>query len=119
AAAQHGIKVMLDGQGADEYLAGYLTSFERFIGGYLRKLKIIQALTHLRCYATRRNIGRREMALKALFSARKGERDLYMNEFVHDRLSLGFDHDLQFQLKRFSGSPLKQHLYHLLFTTFT
>ena len=42
-----------------------------------------------------------------------------MNDFVYDRLSLGFDHDLQFQLKRFSGSPLKQHLYHLLFTTFT
>ena len=119
AAAQHGIKVMLDGQGADEYLAGYLTSFERLIGGYLRRLNIVEALNSLRSYATRRNIGRREMARKALLSAVKGERELYMDQFLRDRLAVGFDNDLEFQLKRFSGSPLKQHLYHLLFTTFT
>jgi asparagine synthase (glutamine-hydrolysing) len=119
AAAQHGIKVMLDGQGADEYLAGYLSCFERFIGGYLRKLNIVQALKSLRGYAARRNIGRREMALKALLSAVKGEREVCMDEFLSDRLSVGFDNDLEFQLKPFSGSRLKQHLYHLMFTTFT
>jgi asparagine synthase (glutamine-hydrolysing) len=119
AAAQHGIKVMLDGQGADEYLAGYLTSFERLIGGYLRKLNIVQALKSLRDYAAKRNIGRRGMALKGLLSAVKGERGLYMDQFLNDRSAVGFDNGLEFQLKRFSGSPLKQHLYHLLFTTFT
>jgi asparagine synthase (glutamine-hydrolysing) len=119
AAAQHRIKVVLDGQGADEYLAGYLTSFERLIGGYLRKLKIGQALKSLRGYAAKRNIGRRDMALKALFSAVKAERELYMDQFCCDRLAVGFDNDLEFQLKRFGGSRLKQHLYHLMFTTFT
>jgi asparagine synthase (glutamine-hydrolysing) len=119
AAAQHGIKVMLDGQGADEYLAGYLSCFERLIGGYLRKLNIVQALKNLRGYAARRNIGRREMALKALLSAVKGEREVCMDEFLSDRLSVGFDNDLAFQLKPFSGSRLKEHLYHLMFTTFT
>ena len=119
AAAQHRIKVMLDGQGADEYLAGYLTSFERLIGGYLRKLNIVQALKALRGYAGRRNIGRLDMARKGLACAVKGERDLYIDEFLYDRLAVGFDADLQFELKRFGGSPLKQHLYHLLFTTFT
>lgn len=119
AAAQHGIKVMLDGQGADEYLAGYLSCFERLIGGYLRKLSIVQALKALRGYAARRNIGRREMALKGLLSAVKGERELWMDGFLSDRLSIGFDNDLEFQLKPFGGSRLKQHLYHLMFTTFT
>jgi asparagine synthase (glutamine-hydrolysing) len=119
AAAQHGIKVMLDGQGADEYLAGYLSCFERLIGGYLRKLDVVQALKALRGYAARRNIGRREMARKGLLSAVKGERELCMDEFLSDRLSVGFDNDLEFQLKRFGGSRLKQHLYHLMFTTFT
>jgi asparagine synthase (glutamine-hydrolysing) len=119
AAAQHGIKVMLDGQGADEYLAGYLSCFERLIGGYVRKLNIVQALKALRGYAARRNIGRREMALKGLLSAVKGERELWMDGFLSDRLSVGFDNDLEFQLKPFGGSRLKQHLYHLMFTTFT
>src|SRR4030095_7368383 len=119
AAAQHGIKVMLDGQGADEYLAGYLSCFKRLIGGYLRKLNIVQALKALRGYAARRNIGRREMALEGLLSTIKGERELYMDGFLNDRLSVGFDDDLEFHLRRFSGSPLKQHLYHLMFTTFT
>ena len=119
AAAQYKIKVMLDGQGADEYLAGYLTSFERLIGGYLRKLRVGQALKALRSYATRRNIGRRDMAWKGLAAAVKGERDLYVDEFVTDRSAVGFEADLKFDLKRFDGSPLKQHLYHLLFTTFT
>ena len=65
------------------------------------------------------NARAQEMALKALLSAVKGERELYMDQFLRDRLAVGFDNDLEFQLKRFSGSPLKQHLYHLLFTTFT
>lgn len=119
AAAQHRIKVMLDGQGADEYLAGYLTSFERLIGGYLRNLNILKALKTLRCYAARRNIGRRDMARRGLASSVKRERDLYIDEFLYDRLAVGFDNDLEFELKRFGGSRLKQHLYHLLFTTFT
>ena len=119
AAAQHRIKVMLDGQGADEYLAGYLTSFERLIGGYLRRLNIVQALKALHGYAAKRNIGRREMARKGLAAALTGERDLYIDQFLWDRLAVGFNADLHFELKRFGGSPLKQHLYHLLFTTFT
>src|SRR5215472_8046321 len=88
AAAQHRIKVMLDGQGADEYLAGYLTSFERLIGGYLRRLKVVQALQALHDYAARRNIGRREMARQGLASALKGERDLYIDQFLWDRLAV-------------------------------
>jgi len=119
AAAQHRIKVVLDGQGADEYLAGYLSSFERFIGGYLRKLNVVQALKALRDYAARRSTGRRYMARKGLASALKRERDLYVDEFRSDRLAVGFDNYVEFDLKRFGGSPLKQHLYHLLFTTFT
>ncbi len=119
AAAEHRIKVMLDGQGADEYLAGYSTSFERLMGEYLRNLNIVKVLKTLRCYATRQNIGRRDMARRGLACAVKGERDLYVDEFFYDRLAVGFDNDLEFELKRFSGSRLKQHLYHLLFTTFT
>ncbi len=119
AAAQQGIKVMLDGQGADEYLAGYSTSFERLMGHYLRQLNVVKVLKTLRSYAVQQNIGRRDMARRGLASALRQERDLYVGEFSYDRLALGFDSHLEFELKRFAGSRLKEHLYHLLFTTFT
>src|ERR1051325_7253645 len=90
-AAEQGVKVMLDGQGADEYLAGYLTSFERLIGGYLRNLKVFRALKSLREYAITRNIGRGGMAVKELSSAIKSERKLYLDQFYFDRVALGFD----------------------------
>ncbi|MBK9425117.1 MAG: hypothetical protein IPN54_13460 [Bacteroidetes bacterium] len=35
--SESGIKVVLDGQGSDEYLAGYMHSFYRLIGGMLQK----------------------------------------------------------------------------------
>ena len=116
-AAQNGIKVMLDGQGSDEYLAGYSASFDRVIGGYIRKLRILSALEALRCHATRRGIGRREMGLLSLVSAVRGERQLYAAEYVDRCSSLGFCNGLEFDLRSFSGSPLKQYLYRILFTT--
>jgi asparagine synthase (glutamine-hydrolysing) len=115
-AAQNGMKVMLDGQGSDEYLAGYLPSFDRLIGGYLRKLRVVSALEALRCYASRRGLGRREMARMGLLSALRGERQLYAAEYVDRCSSLGFDGRLEFNLRKFRGSRLKQYLYHILFT---
>src|SRR5262249_26361580 len=90
-AAQNGIKVMLDGQGSDEYLAGYLPSFNRLIGGYLRRLRIISALEALRSYATPRGLGRlpapvspetRELARMSLLSAVREEQQLYIAELL-------------------------------------
>jgi len=116
-AAQNGIKVILDGQGSDEYLAGYRSGFDRLIGGYLRKLRIIRALEELRCYARRRGLERREMAQMSLFSAFRGERQLYAAEYFDRLSSLGFDGRLEFDLRHFSGSPLKKYLYRILFAT--
>lgn len=116
-AAQNGMKVMLDGQGSDEYLAGYLPSFDRLIGGYLRKLRVVSALEALRCYASRRGLGRRGMAQMSLLSALRGERQLYAAEYLDRGSSLGFDGRFEFDLRKFRGSRLKNYLYHILFTT--
>ncbi len=116
-AAQNGMKVMLDGQGSDEYLAGYLPSFDRLIGGYLRKLRVVSALEALRCYASRRGVGRREMAQMSLLSALRGERQLYAAEYLDRGSSLGFDGRFELNLRKFRGSRLKNYLYHILFTT--
>jgi asparagine synthase (glutamine-hydrolysing) len=116
-AAQNGIKVMLDGQGSDEYLAGYLPSFDRLIGGYLRRLRIISALEALRSYATPRGLGRRYMARMSLLSAVREERQLYSAELLGRRSSVGFDGSFEFDLRHFGGSRLKRYLYHILFST--
>jgi asparagine synthase (glutamine-hydrolysing) len=110
---------MLDSQGADEYLAGYLSCFERLIGGYLRKLNIVQALKSLRGYAAKAEYRPARDGSEGLAFRRQRRRGLYMDQFLNDRSAVGFDNDLEFQLKPFGGSRLKQHLYHLMFTTFT
>lgn len=51
-ASQHGIKVMLDGQGADEHLAGYHTYFAMRQASLMKQLRFIRLLCDLR--ATRR-----------------------------------------------------------------
>ena len=116
-AAQNGIIVMLDGQGSDEYLAGYLPSFNRLIGGYLRRLRIIRALEALRSYATPRRLGRRGLARMSLLSALREERQLYIAELLGRRSSVGFESRFEFDLRHVGGSRLKRYLYHTLFST--
>jgi asparagine synthase (glutamine-hydrolysing) len=54
-AASHGVKVMLDGQGADEQLAGYLSFRSVWIADLLRRGRALSALHELR--ASMRNPG--------------------------------------------------------------
>jgi asparagine synthase (glutamine-hydrolysing) len=46
-AAQHGVKVMLDGQGADEQLAGYRSFYSARLSGLLRHLRLAQLLREI------------------------------------------------------------------------
>jgi asparagine synthase (glutamine-hydrolysing) len=43
-AARHGVKVMLDGQGADEQVAGYLHFYSARFSGLLRQLRFVQLI---------------------------------------------------------------------------
>jgi asparagine synthase (glutamine-hydrolysing) len=43
-AARHGVKVMLDGQGADEQLAGYHSFYSARFSGLLRQLRLVQLI---------------------------------------------------------------------------
>jgi asparagine synthase (glutamine-hydrolysing) len=117
-AAQTGLKVMLDGQGADGHLAGSSSSFDRLIGGYLRNLRIIKAFTALQAHAYALSAGRRELAYRSLRSAVRGEGRLYAAAYLDRCATLGFDGDLAFESRKFGGSRLKQHSYHLLFDDF-
>jgi asparagine synthase (glutamine-hydrolysing) len=51
-AHEHGIKVMLDGQGADEMLAGYRTYLPMRLASLMRRLRLIKANQFMRAAAT-------------------------------------------------------------------
>lgn len=50
AAANKGLTVMLDGQGADEQLAGYTGFYSVIFADYLKKLKWISFIKEISCY---------------------------------------------------------------------
>jgi asparagine synthase (glutamine-hydrolysing) len=116
AAAQHRMKVMLDGQGSDEYLAGYEPSFNRLIAGYLKKIRFLRAREALD-WQSIRQVGRRGMVQASLRAALHGERKLYGKQSDAQCSVLGMESEPEFDLMKVPGSPLKQYLYHLLFTT--
>ncbi len=115
AAAQHRMKVMLDGQGADEYLAGYTPSFAYFVAGQLRRLHFLGAWRALHWPSCRR-LGRRRIAENGLRSALWGARQI---QAMHSGLrasTFGFKHSPEFAPKPVRGTILQQYLYHALFT---
>jgi asparagine synthase (glutamine-hydrolysing) len=115
-AAQSGLKVMLDGMGADSYLAGSSLCFERLIGGYLRKMRIVRAFEALYHCAPPRSDGRRDLFRRSMRTVLRGERELVVGGSLHERSSLGFDGDLAFEPREARGSRLKRYLYYLIFS---
>jgi len=120
--ADNKIKVVLDGQGADEYLAGYMHSFYRPIGEYFWRLRLMKAGTLLRNHCILREFGFRkktDIFLKSVLAGLRSEQWLYGFEYRNyfpfvansDRSNVPFD------LKKRSGSKLNNFLYNLTFTT--
>ncbi len=64
-AREHGIKVTLDGQGADEYLGGYPTYVAARLASLIRRGQFVQALRFLQHLGKDREFGRRGMLLRA------------------------------------------------------
>ncbi|MFM9051512.1 MAG: asparagine synthase (glutamine-hydrolyzing) [Bacteroidota bacterium] len=119
-AAKQGIKVLLDGQGSDEYLGGYLHSFYRLIGGKLGALKWSSALSELRAHAKMQVMSGRkrlDVLLKSALTATRDEQDLYEMEYRKYLPFMGSDDTINFRLASHDGSRLNVFLYHLLTTT--
>jgi asparagine synthase (glutamine-hydrolysing) len=118
----NGIKVVLDGQGSDEYLAGYMHSFYRLIGGMLGSAKLAGALTETMRINQRLGNGPvKSMAHlgKSLLAAMRTEQQLYALEYErYYPFMTGISADpVPFVLEDKAGSRMDQFLYHLLFTT--
>ena len=76
-AKEHGVTVLLDGQGADELLGGYSNYFHLRYGDMLRGCNFLALYRELRAYASLRE-GSRAMTAKGIAAA-------ILPPFLHDR----------------------------------
>jgi asparagine synthase (glutamine-hydrolysing) len=85
AAHKNNIKVMLDGQGADEFIAGYTNLFYKQFSDLLRKLQFLRLLKEVRAYAGKHNKSFFKTLLStfyiALFSKKNNSEQFIGKEF--------------------------------------
>ena len=119
-AKKNSIKVLLDGQGSDEYLAGYMHSFYRLIGGLFKKLQWKSLLNEFSIHSQMQgfSVGKRaDVLAKSVLAGIKTEDSLYKLEYKNYYPFLSNDKSINFSLDNKEGSRLNQFLYHLTFTT--
>ena len=115
-AATKGIKVLLDGQGSDESLGGYMHSFYRLIGGMIKQGQIIEARNEISAHAQMQDFSgskKTDLWLKSVLSAFSSEQKLYELEYKNYLPYLSNNKNIPFDLKKNDGSRLSQFLYQL------
>lgn len=116
-AKQRGIKVMLDGQGSDEYLIGYLRSFYRLIGSAFPRPKAFRILN---AHAQREGYGTKDKLLrlgKGIASWLMDEQGLLALEYRKMLPFLPLNPTIPFHLANDGKDRVDNFLYHLLFNT--
>lgn len=121
-AAQHGVTVVLDGQGADEMLGGYMHSAYRVIADLARQGRGVAAYQEWQAHTLRQNygIGRRlDVLAKSLLTAARDEPQLYRLEL--ERTAPWVLHEppgvVPLHLEMPSGSRFNAFLYNLMRVT--
>jgi asparagine synthase (glutamine-hydrolysing) len=116
------MKVLLDGQGSDEYLGGYMHSFYRLIGNAMHQFKFGDAWTLFREHSQNQSFSTGKSAdvfFKSMISSLFSEQQLYELEYkyFHPWVSKDKNKTAPFHLDKKSDNKLDNFLYHLLFTT--
>jgi asparagine synthase (glutamine-hydrolysing) len=119
-AKSHGVTVVLDGQGSDEYLGGYLHSFYRIIGSKLKSgnlpsaLSLLSAHTGMEGYGAGKSLN---ILAKSGVSAIKDENSIYNLEYsgINSLQLNGTVQPLHFETK--TSDKFDNFLYHLLMNT--
>lgn len=121
-AARSGVKVVLDGQGSDEIMGGYMHSLYRVIADDIRSGNLLGAIKELRAHSSRQGYGLGKefnVLSKSLLAASRDEPALYGLEFartypwIMSRPASSFPLHLEMP----SGSRLNAFLYNLLRVT--
>lgn len=122
-AANNDVRVVIDGQGADEYLAGYMHSFYRLIAMYLRKAQPLKALGLMRAQINRQDFGAGKasmLMLKSLVTLFYGEQSVYKGEYNMNRNKVWADENDTsplFDLPTLDKDNFHTFLYNLIFYT--
>jgi len=118
-AKSEGVTVVIDGQGADEYLGGYLHSFYRVAGGEMASAHPFNALSLLQRLAEREHFSakkKRDFLLKSLVSVFANENRIYNLEYAQlNKFLSGDTAELWFDDK--TDNKFDNFLYHLLLNT--
>jgi len=122
-ASQNDVRVLIDGQGADEYLAGYMHSFYRLIADKMKNLNFLSALKLMSAQSKRQDFSFSDtlkLFLKSMLSLTKSENALYRFEYKYMKNKLSSsekcDYEL-FNLPQFDNDKLHSFLYNLIFYT--
>lgn len=121
-AAHHGVKVVLDGQGSDEMLGGYMHSMYRVIAQRIREGRLLEAHAEVHAHAQRQSYPlkrRMEVLAKGILSAARSEQALYELEFSHTYPWILRQESSAYPLRLGSaaGTPLNTFLHNLLRVT--
>ncbi|MEP7169769.1 MAG: asparagine synthase (glutamine-hydrolyzing) [Bacteroidota bacterium] len=119
---QHKIKVVLDGQGSDEYLAGYMHTFYRVIADLLKAGNVLGAINLTSQINKKLNSSFTKTFShfgKSLLSVFNNEQSLYSFEYknYHPFLSNVPSSKIPFQLEKQNGNNTDNFLYQLIFNT--
>lgn len=120
-AAQNEVVVLLDGQGADEYLGGYMHIFQRILGQDLSKFNFGAYAKMLNAHKNLHELSPADTAmlmLKSTYMAFNNENSVYLHEFnKHQKLfNQGNDSEIV-HLNKFGDNKANEMLYHSLFRT--
>ena len=122
-AKQNKVKVLLDGQGSDEYLAGYMHSFNRLIGYYIRKKNLEKALSILFKHKKEHQLSLSEaimVLLKGIYSSSHNENEIF--NYEQNRLNPLLHQEFRrtkkiIILEDYYDDAMKNFFYHLLNNT--
>lgn len=118
-AKREGVTVVIDGQGSDEYLGGYLHSFYRLIGQMFSRGRFIKGNSVLKALSERENFSsekKKDFLKKSLVCMFTNENANYMLEYSRFKPFLKYEQeDLQFADK--TSDKFNNFLYHILMTS--
>ncbi len=122
-ASRNGITVLVDGQGADEYLGGYMHSFYPLLADYVKHLRILPAWRLFRSHISRQNYSVKQAGmifLKTMLTLVKSEEIIFnydLGKVKKILLPEARKDDFLTRSEKFNGSAFDNFLYNMTFTT--
>jgi asparagine synthase (glutamine-hydrolysing) len=123
AASDEKVKVLLDGQGADEYLAGYMHAFDRLIGQKIARFQLRRAVKALYWHQKRHKLSKPQLLyliMKSLIASTSGEQKFFQYAYKNklEQVLTLKGHAIPFSINGAqTANSFDHYLYHQVFTT--